>query len=255
MLGIINNIFFLKRIAIIGSFLILTLRILFCRPNSKVFFTCVRQVYFLGFKTLILIMFSACFIGLVLAFQGYNVLERFAAEGALGILVGLSLFRELAPVLSGLLFVGSVGTSLTSEIALMKTTDQIANLDILSVDPVERVLSPRFWASIIVFPFLVFTFIFSALTFANFLYSYMGQSSSVFWFSLAENIDYFEDSLYCLIKSISFGFIISLIAIFNGYYSSPTPEGLVLATNNTVVLSSISILLVDLILTFFMFGG
>jgi phospholipid/cholesterol/gamma-HCH transport system permease protein len=216
----------------------------------------VRQVYFSGVLSLIIILVSGLFVGMVLGLQGYDTLQRYGSSEALGILVALSLTRELGPVVAGLLFASRAGSAITAEIGLMKATEQLTAMEMMAVNPIARVVAPRFWAGVISMPLLAA--LFSAM---GILGGYLvgvvliGVDEGSFWSQMQASVDFREDILNGVIKSVVFGVAVSLIAVFEGYDAEPTAEGVSGATTRTVVISSLAILGLDFILTAFMFRG
>jgi phospholipid/cholesterol/gamma-HCH transport system permease protein len=215
----------------------------------------IQQLYFVGIYSLIIIVVSGLFIGMVLALQSYTVLVRFGAEQALGQLVSLSLLRELGPVVAALLFAGRAGSALTAEIGLMKTTEQLAAMEMIGVDPLKRILRPRFWAGIIAMPVLALIFNMVAIAGAVLVgVHWLQVDAGSFWANMQSSVDFYGDVINGFIKSIVFGAIITWIAIFQGYDVIPTAEGISAATTRTVVYSSLAILGMDFLLTAIMFG-
>ncbi|MGB9428766.1 MAG: lipid asymmetry maintenance ABC transporter permease subunit MlaE [Gammaproteobacteria bacterium] len=215
-----------------------------------------QQIYSVGAMSLVLIMVSGLFVGMVMGLQGYNTLSKFAATTALGTLVALSLLRELGPVVTALLFAGRAGTALTSEIGLMRATEQIAGMEMMAVDPVRRIVVPRFLAGAISVPLL--TIIFSTIgLLGGYLVgvSLMGVDPGAFWSQMRTNVDLWDDVFGGVIKSVVFGGACSLLAVYEGYYSHPTAEGVSRATTRTVVHSALAVLALDYLLTAFMFHG
>jgi phospholipid/cholesterol/gamma-HCH transport system permease protein len=209
-----------------------------------------EQIYRVGVLTLPVIIVAALFVGLVLALQGYNTLVDFGAESSLGLLLALSLIRELGPVLAGLLFAGRAGAALTAEIGLMKATEQFAGMEMMAVDPVSRILLPRFIAGVISVPLL--TMLFTALGIYGgywFAVGFLGVDQGPFWSVMQQGVDFQHDIMNGLLKSLVFGVLISLIAVFMGYDAKPTPTGVSMATTKTVVLSSLAVLVMDFSLT------
>jgi phospholipid/cholesterol/gamma-HCH transport system permease protein len=208
-----------------------------------------------GVHSVLIILISGLFVGMVLGLQGYNTLVDFGAEESLGVLVALSLVRELGPVVSALLFAGRAGSALTAEIGLMKSTEQLSGMEMMAVDPVRRVLTPRFLAGFISMPLLAA--IFSAVgVFGGFLVGHglLGVDDGAFWSQMQSKTDWYEDVLNGVIKSIVFGFVVTWIALFEGYDATPTSEGVGRATTRTVVHSAFAILGLDFVLTALMFG-
>jgi phospholipid/cholesterol/gamma-HCH transport system permease protein len=215
-----------------------------------------REIYFTGVLSLVIILVSGLFVGMVLALQGVEVLDRYGANESLGIVVALSLVRELGPVVSGLLFASRAGSAVTAEIGLMKATDQLAAMEMMAVDPLARVVAPRFWGGVISMPLLAA--LFSTLgVFGAYLVGVrlIGIDAGAFWGNMQAAVDFRTDIVNGVIKSVVFGVIVSLFAVFEGYDAQPTAEGVSSATTRTVVGSSLAILAADFILTVFMFRG
>lgn len=212
------------------------------------------QLHFIGNYSLVIILVSGLFVGFVLAYQGYYTLSRYGSEQALGVLVALSLTRELGPVITALLFAGRAGTSLTAEIGLMKAGEQLAAMEMMAVNPIQRVLAPRFLAGFFALPILAMLF-----TVMGILGGYLvgvqllGVDAGAFWSQMQSGVDFWEDIGNGVIKSIVFGAAASFIAIYQGYQAQPTPEGVSRATTHTVVLSSLMVLWLDFVLTALMF--
>ncbi len=216
----------------------------------------VQQLYSIGVLTTLIVFVSGLFVGMVLAFQGYHTLVDFSAESSLGLMVGLTLVRELGPVLAALLYAGRAGSALTAEIGLMKATEQLSAMEMMAVDPMVRVVGPRFAAGFIAMPLLAV--ICSAIGILGGYLIGVGQlgiDGGVYWSSMQSGIDFYDDILDGIIKSIVFGFVVTWIALFEGYDAVPTSEGVSLATTRTVVTSSLAVLGGDYILTALMFGG
>ena len=213
-----------------------------------------REIWFAGVLSLIIIVVSATFVGMVLGLQGYTTLQRYGSSDALGILVALSLVRELGPVVAALLFASRAGSAITAEIGLMKTTEQLVAMEMMGVDPIARVVAPRFWGGVISMPFLAA--IFSAMgVFGGYLVGVqlIGVDEGAFWSQMQAAVDFREDIVNGVIKSVVFGFAVSLIAVFEGFDAPPTAEGVSRATTRTVVTSSLVILALDFVLTAVMF--
>jgi phospholipid/cholesterol/gamma-HCH transport system permease protein len=209
----------------------------------------VRQVYNAGARSLIIIMLSGFFTGAVLALQGYNLLQRFGSEDALGTAAALGLLRELGPVLTALLFAGRAGTSLTSEIGLMRATDQLTAMEMMAVDPLRHVAAPRFLGGLIAMPLLAMVFNIVGLYGAQLIgVQQQGVDRGSFWSQMQDAVS-LRDVNEGLMKSLVFGVTCSLIAVFEGYHAEPTAEGVGLATTRTVVASSVLVLLLDYMLT------
>jgi phospholipid/cholesterol/gamma-HCH transport system permease protein len=217
---------------------------------SKAFRLVVHQLYSVGVLTLLIILVSSLFVGMVLGLQGYNTLVDFGAESSLGLLVALSLVRELGPVVTALLFAGRAGSALTAEIGLMKATDQLAGMEMMAVNPMTRVIAPRFVAGLISLPLLAA--LFSAIgIYGGHLVGVirLGVDDGVFWSQMQSGVDVYDDVLNGMMKAVVFGFVVSWIAVFEGYDAVPTSEGVASATTRTVVTSSLAVLGLDFILT------
>lgn len=215
----------------------------------------IKQLYRVGVQSILIIVISGLFIGMVLGLQGYLTLTTYGAEGSLGMLVALSLFRELGPVVSALLFAGRAGSALTAEIGLMKATEQLSSLEMMAIDPLRRVIAPRFWAGVISLPLLAALFI-SVGIFGSSMVAidWKGIDAGFFWSAMHDSVMP-SDVINCFLKSVSFAVIITWISVFNGYDATPTSEGISLATTRTVVNSSLAVLAVDFLLTVLMFGN
>lgn len=216
----------------------------------------ITQIYSVGVLSLIIIVISGFFIGMVLGLQGYTILVKFGAEQALGQLIALSLVRELGPVVSALLFAGRAGSALTAEIGLMKTTEQLSSMEMMGVDPLRRVICPRFWAGQFCMP--VLALIFSAVAvLGGYMVGvdWLGVDSGAFWANMQTSVDFDADVVNGIIKTIVFGGVISWIAVFQGLDCLPTSEGIGRATTKTVVYSSLAVLGLDFFLTAVMFRG
>jgi phospholipid/cholesterol/gamma-HCH transport system permease protein len=216
----------------------------------------VREIFTAGVLSLIIIVVSGLFVGMVLGLQGYETLQTYGSEEALGILVALSLVRELGPVVAALLFASRAGSAITAEIGLMGATEQIAAMEMMAVDPIARVVAPRFWGAVISMPLLAA--IFSAMgIFGGYLVGVVliGVDDGAFWSQMQAAVDFRHDIVNGVIKSVVFGVTVTIIALFEGYDAPPTAEGVSRATTRTVVTSSLAILGLDFILTSFMFRG
>lgn len=215
-----------------------------------------REIYVSGVLSLVIILVSGLFVGLVLGLQGYETLQRYGSTEALGVLVALSLVRELGPVVAGLLFAARAGSSVTAEIGLMKATEQLKAMDMMAVNPIARVVSPRFWGGVISMPFLAALFSAMGVMGAWLIgVVFIGVDEGAFWSQMQESVDFRYDIVNGVIKSVVFGFAVSLIAVFEGYDSIPTAEGVSRAITRTVVTSALAILALDFVLTSFMFRG
>jgi len=215
----------------------------------------VRQVYSVGVLSLLIIAVSGAFVGMVLGLQGYNTLVDFGAEESLGVMVALSLLRELGPVVTALLFAGRAGSALTAEIGLMKATDQLSGMEMMAVDPFKRVVAPRFVGGVLSVPLL--TVIFNAVgVLGGYFVSVglLGVDDGAFWSQMRARVDLYDDLWNGILKSIVFGVATSWIAVFEGYDAVPTSEGVSRATTRTVVQSALAVLGLDFLLTALMFG-
>jgi phospholipid/cholesterol/gamma-HCH transport system permease protein len=209
----------------------------------------VHQVYNTGARSLIIIMLSGLFVGMVLGLQGFDLLQRFGSEDALGIAAALGLLKELGPVVTALLFAGRAGTALTSEIGLMRATDQLTAMQMMAVDPIRHVVVPRFLGGLIAMPLLVAVFNVIGLFGAQLVgVQLMGVDPGAFWSQMQGAVE-LDDVNEGIVKSLAFGTACSLIAVFEGYHADPTAEGVGLATTRTVVASSVLTLLLDYMLT------
>ncbi|TDF66594.1 lipid asymmetry maintenance ABC transporter permease subunit MlaE [Cupriavidus sp. L7L] len=214
------------------------------------------QVFFVGNLSLVIIAVSGLFVGFVLGLQGYYTLNRYGSEQALGLLVALSLVRELGPVVTALLFAGRAGTSLTAEIGLMKAGEQLTAMEMMAVNPLQRVVAPRFWAGVIAMP--VLAAIFSAV---GILGGYVvgvqliGVDAGAFWSQMQGGVDVRADVLNGVVKSFIFGIAVTFIALYQGFEAKPTPEGVSRATTRTVVIASLAVLGLDFLLTALMFSN
>ena len=214
----------------------------------------IREVYFSGVLSLIIIVVSGLFVGMVLGLQGYNTLSRFGSGDALGAMVALSLLRELGPVLAALLFASRSGSAMTAEIGLMKATEQLEAMSVMGVNPLARVVAPRFWAGVISMPILAALFNVMGI-FGGYLVGVVmiGLDQGTFWSQMQNNVDLHFDVVNGLIKSAFFGVAVTLIAVFEGFEATPTAAGVSSATTRTVVTSALVILALDFVLTAFMF--
>ena len=215
-----------------------------------------KQLYNVGVQSLLIIMVSGLFIGMVLGLQGYLVLTTFSAEASRGMMVALSLLRELGPVVTALLFAGRAGSALTAEIGLMKATEQISSLEMMAVDPLRRVVAPRFWAGLISMPLLSLIFVAIGIWGGAIVgVDWKGIDEGFFWASMQGAVEWRLDLVNCFIKSVVFAITVTWIALFNGYDAIPTSEGISRATTRTVVHSSLAVLGLDFVLTALMFGN
>jgi phospholipid/cholesterol/gamma-HCH transport system permease protein len=219
-------------------------------------FSLVRdQIHFLGNYSLAIIAVSGLFVGFVLSLQGYYTLQRYGSAEALGLLVTLSLVRELGPVVTALLFAGRAGTSLTAEIGLMKAGEQLSAMDMMAVDPVKRILAPRFWGGVVAMPILAA--VFSAVgVIGGWVVGVLmiGVDAGSFWGQMQGGVDVWKDVGNGVIKSVVFGVTVTFVAVYQGYEAQPTPEGVSRATTRTVVVASLAVLALDFVLTAMMFS-
>ncbi len=242
------------RIGVASRFLFLTL--LYSGTSFRRFYLTVREIYFTGVLSLIIILVSGLFVGMVLGMQGYETLQRYGAEDALGVMVALSLVRELGPVVAALLFASRAGSAITAEIGLMKATEQLSAMEMMAVNPIARVVAPRFWAGVISMPLLAAMFSTMGVL-GGYLVGVklIGVDEGAFWSQMQSAVDFHQDILNGVIKSFVFGLAITAIALFEGYDAPPTAEGVSGATTRTVVTSSLAVLALDFVLTAFMFRG
>jgi len=215
----------------------------------------VAQIYAVGALSLVIIVVSGIFVGMVLGLQGYNTLVDFGAAESLGELVALSLVRELGPVVTALLYAGRAGSALTAEIGLMKTTEQLSAMEMMAVDPLHRVIAPRLLAGIISMPLLAAIFSILGVYGGHFVgVTLLGVDDGAYWSQMQASVDWHEDIMNGVIKSFVFGIVVTWIALFEGYDTVPTSEGISLATTRTVVNSSLAVLGLDFVLTALMFN-
>ena len=219
-------------------------------------FSLVRdQIHFLGNYSLAIIAVSGLFVGFVLALQGYNVLQLYGSANSLGLVVTLGLVRELGPVITALLFAGRAGTSLTAEIGLMKAGEQLSAMEMMAIDPMRRIVAPRFWAGVITMPLL--TAVFNAVgVLGGWVVSVwmIGVDPGAFWSQMQGGVDVWADVGNGVLKSVVFGVAVTFIALLEGYTARATPEGVSRATTRTVVIASLSVLGLDFLLTALMFS-
>lgn len=215
----------------------------------------IRQIYHVGVLSLIIIVLSAFSIGAVLALQFHTQLARFGAEDAVGLGLALVLLRELGPVVTGLLFAGRAGSAITAEIGLMKTTEQLSSMEMMGVDPLRRIVAPRLWAGVISMPLLTAIFnvvaIYGGLVVAV---EWLGGDPGGFWSGMQDAVELWQDVGKGMLKSVLFAVVVTWIAVFQGYDTEPTAEGIGLATTRTVVVSSVMVLAMDFLLTLSMYG-
>ena len=245
----------LERLASLGRATILWATALWGLPRMADIPLLVRQIYNFGVLSMVIVIMSAFSIGAVIALQFYTQLSRFGAEDAVGLGLALVLLRELGPVVTGLLFAGRAGSAVTAEIGLMKTTEQLSSMELMGVDPLRRIVAPRLWAGIISLPLLTAMFnvvaIYGGMVVAV---EWLGADSGSFWAGMQDTVELWEDVGKGMVKSVIFAVLVTWVAVFQGYDTEPTPEGIGLATTRTVVTSSVMILAVDFILTLSMYG-
>jgi phospholipid/cholesterol/gamma-HCH transport system permease protein len=234
----------------LGAYTLFGARLAAATPRGLLRFgLVVHQVHNAGALSLVIVMLSGLFVGMVLGLQGFDLLERFGSEESLGTAAALALLKELGPVITALLFAGRAGTALAAELGLMRATDQFAAMEMMAVDPVRRVVLPRFLGAVIAMPLLAAIFSMIGLYGAQLVgVQLMGVDPGQFWSEMRDAVE-FEDVLEGALKSVVFGIACGLIAVYEGYHSLPTAEGVGRATTRTVVISSVSVLLLDYMLT------
>ena len=242
------------RMGVATRFFFLT--ILYSGNSFRRFHLIIKELFSTGVMSLIIIIVAGLFVGMVLGLQGYETLKRYGSESALGVMVALGLVRELGPVMAALLFASRAGSAMTAEIGLMKATEQISAMEMMAVNPIARIVAPRFWAGVISMPLLAAMF--SAVgIFGGYLVGVVqiGVDEGSFWSQMQAAVDFREDIMNGVIKSVVFGTVVTLIALFEGFDAPPTAEGVSGATTRTVVTSSLAILMLDFVLTAIMFRG
>ena len=243
-------------VATLGRSVLFLLGALFGRSRAgKPLQLLIKQLFAVGVMSLAIIVVSGIFIGMVLALQGYNILVSYRSEQAVGQMVALTLLRELGPVVTALLFAGRAGSALTAEIGNMKSTEQLSSLEMIGVDPLKYIVAPRLWAGFISMPLLAM--IFSVVGIwggAMVAVDWLGVYEGSFWANMQNSVSFYDDVLNGVIKSIVFAFVVTWIAVFQGYDCEPTSEGISRATTRTVVYASLAVLGLDFILTALMFG-
>ncbi|ASP38750.1 ABC transporter permease [Bacterioplanes sanyensis] len=216
----------------------------------------IQQIHAVGVRSLSIIIVAGYFVGMVLGLQGYTILIDFGSEAALGTMVSLTLLRELGPVMTALLFAGRAGSALTAEIGLMKTTEQLSAMEMMGVDPLKRVITPRLWAGIISVPILALLFSTVGIWGGAFVaVDLLGIDEGAYWGNMQASVEFYEDVVKGIVKSVVFGVVVTWIAVFQGFDSAPTSEGIGKATTQTVVISSLAVLGLDFVLTAIMLGG
>jgi phospholipid/cholesterol/gamma-HCH transport system permease protein len=246
---------FLDWLSTLGRASILWVNAMAGLPNLRDVGLVVRQVYYVGFMSLAIIVLSAFSIGAVIALQFYTQLSRFGAQEAVGVGLALVLLRELGPVVTALLFAGRAGSALTAEIGLMKTTEQLSSMEMMGVDPLRRIVAPRIWAGLISVPILTAVFnmvaIYGGVVVAI---NWLGADPGGFWSGMQEGVEIWRDLGKGMLKSLVFALLITWVAVFQGYDAPPTAEGMSMATTRTVVISSVLVLATDFLLTLVFYG-
>ena len=246
----------LQGLSRLGAALLMLLQSLMVLPGPRGWQRLTQQLYVVGVQSFIIILVSAGFIGMVLGLQGYTLLVDYGSEQAVGQMVALTLVRELAPVVAGLLFAGRAGSALTAELGLMKATEQLASLEMFGVDPLHRIVAPRFIAGLISLPILVIIFNLVGVCGGHLVaVEWLGVHSGAYWGNMQAAVSFSDDILNGLIKALVFAILVTWTALYQGYTCAPTSQGISEATTRTVVYSSLMILGFDFILTALMFGG
>ena len=247
----------IERVQGIGVATQMLLQILFSMPTALGFRLFMYQMYRVGVMSLLIIAVSGLFIGLVIGLQGYSILVNVGSESMLGTMVSLTLLRELAPVVAALLFAGRAGSALTAEIGLMKATEQLSSMEMIGVDPLKRIVSPRLWAGVVSLPMLSVIFAAIGIMGGKLVgVDFLGVDEGPFWSGMQGTVQFGNDVLNgTIIKSIVFAFLCTWIAVYQGYACEPTSEGIATSTTRTVVYSSLCVLGFDFVLTAVMFGG
>lgn len=246
----------IERVQGVGAATQMLWRTLLAAPSLRGFGLFIEQMYRVGVLSLLIIVVSGLFIGLVLGLQGYTILVKYGSQQALGTMVALTLVRELGPVVTALLFAGRAGSALTAEIGLMKATEQLASMEMIGVDPLKRIVAPRLWAGIVSLPLLALIFSAVGILGGKFVgVDWLGVYDGSFWGNMQANVQFYNDIVNGVIKSVVFGVVCSWIAVYQGYACMPTSEGISTATTRTVVYSSLCVLGLDFVLTAVMFGG
>ncbi len=242
------------RIGMASRFFFLIL--MYSGNSFRRFHLIIKELFSTGVMSLIIIIVAGLFVGMVLGLQGYETLKRFGSESALGGMVALSLVRELGPVVAALLFASRAGSAMTAEIGLMKATEQISAMEMMAVNPIARIVAPRFWAGVISMPLLAAMFSAAGIFGGYFVgVVQIGVDEGSFWSQMQATVDFREDILNGVIKSFVFGVVVTVIALFEGFDAPPTAQGVSGATTRTVETSSLAILMLDFVLTAIMFGG
>ncbi len=246
----------LSRIDGIGASGVLLARSAVGIPKWSGLYLFIQQMYRVGVLSLLIILVSGLFIGLVLGLQGFTILSKYGSSQALGTMVALTLVRELGPVVTALLFAGRAGSTLTAEIGAMKAKEELASMEMIGVDPLRRIVAPRLWAGIVSMPMLAVVFSAVGILGGKMVgVDWLGVDEGSFWASMQNNVSFINDVVNGVIKSMVFGVVCTWIAVYQGYAAPPSSEGISTATTNTVVYSSLCVLGLDFILTAVMFGG
>lgn len=247
--------YFLQKTSSLGCSFLMLLNVVFVKPDfRRNTLLLINEIYFIGVQSVIIILVSGLFIGMVLGLQGFNILKDFMATGSLGTLVALAIIRELGPVVAALLYAGRAGSALTAEIGQLKASEQISALEMMAVDPLHRIIAPRLWAGIISLPILSMMFAVVGIYGGKLVgVDWLGLDDGIFWSGMQSSVDIADDVIPMVIKSLVFAVVCTWIALFNGYDCRPTSAGISSATTATVVQSSLSVLGLDFILTALMF--
>ena len=245
----------IKKVTSLGRSTIMLYHALIGKPDLKKHFPLlISQIYFVGVQSVIIILVSGLFIGMVLGLQGFNILKDFMATGSLGTLVALAIIRELGPVVTALLYAGRAGSALTAEIGQLKASEQLSSMEMMAVDPLRRIISPRFWAGAISMPLLSIMFCLVGIYGGKLVgVDWLGLDDGIYWSGMQSSVDLVEDIGCMVVKAIVFAIVCTWIALFNGYDCTPTSSGISNATTATVVQSSLAVLGLDFVLTALMF--
>ncbi|WP_303963467.1 lipid asymmetry maintenance ABC transporter permease subunit MlaE [Succinatimonas hippei] len=245
----------IKKVTSLGRSTIMLYHALIGKPDFKKHFPLlISQIYFVGVQSVIIILVSGLFIGMVLGLQGFNILKDFMATGSLGTLVALAIIRELGPVVTALLYAGRAGSALTAEIGQLKASEQLSSMEMMAVDPLRRIISPRFWAGAISMPLLSIMFCLVGIYGGKLVgVDWLGLDDGIYWSGMQSSVDLVEDIGCMVVKAIVFAIVCTWIALFNGYDCTPTSSGISNATTATVVQSSLAVLGLDFVLTALMF--
>lgn len=245
----------LQKICALGRSTIMLYHALVGKPDFKKHFPLlISQIYFIGVQSVIIIIVSGLFIGMVLGLQGFNILKDFMATGSLGPLVALAIIRELGPVVTALLYAGRAGSALTAEIGQLKASEQLSSMEMMAVDPLRRIISPRFWAGFISMPLLSILFCLVGIYGGKLVgVDWLGLDDGIYWSGMQGSVDLVDDIGCMLVKALVFAVACTWIALFNGHDCRPTSSGISAATTATVVQSSLAVLGLDFVLTALMF--